>query len=51
MLTSENAVSVRRFKSFGLLSTQLETQAKTGDDVNWFIYTADKWPHFNMLIR
>lgn len=49
-LTSENAVSVRRFKSFGLLHTELETEASTDDGVNWFTYTISKWPHFKMHI-
>ncbi|XP_053405106.1 calmodulin-lysine N-methyltransferase-like [Mercenaria mercenaria] len=49
LLTSENRASVRRFKSFNVLQTQQDDGTDREED--WFIYTAEKWPHFKMYIR
>ncbi|KAH3857267.1 calmodulin-lysine N-methyltransferase-like [Dreissena polymorpha] len=49
---SNDTVSVRRFKSFGLLLTEkLPNKGEIISEGQWFIYRSDKWPEFYMHIR
>ncbi|WAR19059.1 hypothetical protein MAR_000897, partial [Mya arenaria] len=49
----DDSVSVRRFKSYGLLSTNKVTVDADSPDTarNWFIYTCPSQPDFSMQIR
>jgi len=47
----ENEVSVRRFKTYGLLQTKLMTKTDIDDEGTWYQYSANIKPEFQMEIK
>ena len=48
---SSNSMSVRRFASFGLLSTNTPSTKSTDDGHRWTEYTSSQYRHFSVDVR